>query len=111
MVDVIKLTITMLGTLLGWEGVKYLLNRKSNSRIEEARADSAEFNVLKDAMIFLQGQVRDKEERFAEQTAHLRAVQAENLELHKRVAMLEAERALKLCERRGCPTREPQSGY
>lgn len=103
--------LTAAGTLGGWETIKYLFNRKTASRIEEAKADSAEFSVLRDAVVFLQEQLKEKEIRFAEQTAILRAANAENLQLHKEVATLKAERAMKLCEIRGCANREPQSGY
>lgn len=91
--------------------IKYFINRKSNSRIAEAKADSSEFTVLRDTVVFLQEQLQKKEERFAEQTDVVRRLTAENLELTRENAMLKAERALKLCERRNCGNREPQSGY
>ena len=103
--------LTATGTLGGWEALKYMLNRKTNHRIEEAKADESEFTVLKETNIFLQQQLKYKEERFAEQTALVRQQNSEILALTSEIAMLRAERALKLCERRNCPTREPQSGY
>lgn len=33
----------------GWEAVRYMLNRKTNRRKEEAEADNVEFGVLRDA--------------------------------------------------------------
>ena len=38
---------TVLTALGGWEAIKYLINRKPNSRKAEAEADSVEFNVLR----------------------------------------------------------------
>lgn len=102
---------SVLGTLGGWEAIKYLLNRKTNTRKAEAEADSSEFSVLRDTVIFLEQQLQQKEERFAEQTNLVRKLTNENLELVRENAMLKTERGLKLCERRNCLNREPQSGY
>ena len=91
--------------------IKYLINRKTNTRKAAAEADSSEFTVLRDTVVFLQEQLQKKEERFAEQTDLVRKLTSENLELTRENAMLKAERSLKLCERRNCMNREPQSGY
>lgn len=111
MKEVILTAASILGTLGGWEMIKYLINRKTNTRKAEAEADSSEFTVLRDTVVFLQEQLQKKEERFAEQTDLVRKLTAENLELTRENAMLKAERSLKLCERRNCMNREPQSGY
>ncbi len=111
MKEVILTAASILGTLGGWEMIKYLLNRKTNTRKAEAEADSSEFTVLRDTVVFLQEQLQKKEERFAEQTDLVRKLTSENLELTRENAMLKAERSLKLCERRNCMNREPQSGY
>ena len=111
MKEVILTAASILGTLGGWEMIKYLLNRKTNTRKAEAEADSSEFTVLRETVVFLQEQLQKKEERFAEQTDLVRKLTSENLELTRENAMLKAERSLKLCERRNCMNREPQSGY
>lgn len=111
MSETITTIVTIISTLGGWEAIRYLINRKTNKRIAEAQADTSEFSVLRDTVIFLQKQLQDKEVRFAEQTDLVRKLNAENLELTRDSAMLRAERELKLCERRNCPRREPQSGY
>lgn len=111
MKEVILTAASILGTLGGWEMIKYLINRKTNTRKAEAEADSSEFTVLRDTVVFLQEQLQKKEERFAEQTDLVRKLTSENLELTRENAMLKAERSLKLCERRNCMNREPQSGY
>ena len=82
---------SLLGTLSIWEAVKYLLNRRTNKRMEEADADSKEFAVLRDMVEFLQTQLKDKEERFADQTARLRATQDENFRLLREKALLEIQ--------------------
>ncbi len=109
--EILATIAAVIGTLGGWEAIKYIINRKTNARKAEADADMVEFSVLKETVTFLQEQLRDKEKRFAEQTDLVRKLTNENLELTKENATLRAERALKLCERRNCGQREPQSGY
>ena len=109
--EIVATILTVLTALGGWEAIKYFIHRKPNSRIAEAQADGSEFSVLRDTVVFLQEQLQKKEERFAEQTDLVRKLTSENLELTRQNAMLKAERALKLCERRNCGNREPQSGY
>ena len=111
MSEIVTTILAVLTTLGGWEAIKFFIHRKSNNRIAEAQADGSEFSVLRDTVIFLQEQLQKKEERYAEQTDLVRKLTAENLELTRQNAMLKAERALKLCERRNCGNREPQSGY
>lgn len=111
MKEIVLTVASVLGTLGGWEMIKYLLNRKTNNRKAETEADSSEFSVLRDTVIFLEHQLQQKEERFAEQTNLVRKLTNENLELTRENSMLKTERGLKLCERRNCVNREPQSGY
>lgn len=124
-----KELITILATLLtsigGWEAIKWLLNRKSNKRIAEAAAEKEELNNERDEFHFLRErleykdkQLMEKEQRFAEQTDLVRNLNKqlldktiENGNLQARIASLEAERRMKLCEKRGCADRQPQSGY
>lgn len=109
--NILALIGSIVGSLGFWELIKYLINRKTNARKAESEADASEFSVLRDTVIFLQEQLHKKEERFAAQTELVRKLTAENLELTREVTMLKTERGLKLCERRNCLTREPQSGY
>lgn len=101
------------------------LNRGSNKRIAAAAADKAElsneqdeFRFLRERLEFKEKELMDKEKRFVEQTGVVRELNRQLLEqtlangkLQAKVAALEAERAMKLCERRGCAQRMPQSGY
>lgn len=130
--DIITIFCTVAATLGGWESIKYMMNRKSNQRISKALADqeelkttNAKFETLEKLTVFLQERLEEahrqnaaKEDRFNDQTERLRSVQdklddttEELAKKRERIASLEAERALKLCERRGCVQREPQSGY
>jgi len=113
---------SLLGIFGGWEAVKYLLHRKQNLRISEAKADSIEFSVLKEANEFLQNQLLEKEQRFAEQTKLVRKLSQDNLdttkqkneeilELTKEKSRLELELQRYRCVVKKCATREPQNGY
>lgn len=123
---------TIIGTgcgVLTALGVKELimwwLNRGSNKRIAEAAAEKAElsneqdeFRFLRERLEFKEKELMEKEKRFVEQTEVVRELNRQLLEqtlangkLQAKVAALEAERAMKLCERRGCVQRMPQSGY
>lgn len=108
---IIGVAVTVITALGGFEFVKWVATRKYGKRKDEAEADDSEFGVLRKQVEFLQEQLLKKEERFAAQTDVLRATTARELELTRRVAALEVERGLKLCEKRNCANREPQSGY
>ncbi|MBR1526847.1 MAG: hypothetical protein IJ640_09355 [Prevotella sp.] len=113
-----EIVATILGSLGGWEAVKFLIHRKQNYRIKEAEADSVEFSVLKEINTFMQEQLRErvqqdaeKEKRFVEQTQRLRKVQDENYALLKEKNKLELELQTFRCVVKKCPNREPQNGY
>lgn len=114
------------------EIVMWLLKWKSNKRIADADADKAElkndvdeFHLLRERLevadkhnLEKEKQIYDKEQRFHEQTLLVRDLNRQLIdaakekgELLARVSALEAERAMKLCERKGCVQRQPQSGY
>lgn len=109
--DWISVAVTVITSLGGFEFIKWAVTRKYGKRVDEATADDSEFGVLRKQIEFLQEQLLKKEERFAAQTDVLRATTARELELTRKVSVLETERGLKLCERRNCANREPQSGY
>ncbi len=112
----------VIGALGGIELVKWLyniiVNRRNNERINDAEADASEFHVLEEQIQFLQQQLKDKEERFVEQTNLLRDTQRDLLLLEKekavmeveylkRIAELELELAHVRCNDEFCPFREP----
>lgn len=117
--------LALLGTLGGFEFVKWAFTRKSNSRIATAEAELAEtkadrddFHLLRERLELADRQLLEKEQRFHEQTELVRSLNVQLLEkttevgrLQSRISALEAEREMKLCERRGCADRQPQSGY
>ena len=95
----------------GLEFFKWWRNRKKNDRIAEAEADGSELRTIKEVHQFLQEQIK---ELTVERTARLEQISqltTEKLELVREITMLKTERSLKLCERRGCADRQPQSFY
>lgn len=109
---------SLLTALGGWEMIKYLLNREPNTRKAEAEADKAEaeadnseFSILKETILFLQSQLKEKEERFADQTDRLRSSQERETDLIQKCNDLKLELFKKRCEKEGCKSRQPQNGY
>lgn len=108
---IIEILATIVAALGGWEAIRYFINRKTNKRKEEAEADSIEFNVLKNALEFLQVQFNEKEIRFVEQTERLRKWQSDYYDLMKEKQAIELELQRFRCVRPKCANREPQNGY
>lgn len=117
--------LVIIGSLGGVEFFRWLLTRRANKRQAEATADhaeiqteEAEFVYLRKRIEFSEQQLAEKEKRFSEQTDVLREAQrellsmtVENGKIMAEIAALKAERSMKLCERKGCGQRQPQSGY
>ena len=122
---IITSVVSLLAALGGLEFLKWLWTRKSKARIAAAEADAAElkvekdkFQLIRDRLQYADQQLMEKEKRFNEQTNLLRETNRQLLEqikenglLSAKIASLEAERAMKLCQVRMCQKREPQSGY
>ena len=107
--------LALIAALGGWEAMRWGItawtNRKTNARIEDARADVEEFKALREYNEFLQKQLSEKEERFVEQTGRLRGVQDELFAEKEKNSELKLELALKRCEKKKCGERIPQNGY
>ena len=120
---IITSVVSLLAALGGLEFLKWLWTRKSKARMAAAEADAAElkvekdeFQLIRDRLQYADQQLMEKEKRFNEQTNLLRDTNRQLLEqikenglLSAKIASLEAERAMKLCQVRMCPKREPQS--
>lgn len=124
--------ITLIGTLGGLELVKWLFHRKASAKVAEAEAEAAqtkaeedEFHLKRERLQFADEQLLEKDKRYAElsskyyeQTLLVRKLNEQAIEREQQigksnaeVAELKAERAMKLCERRCCANRQPQSGW
>lgn len=120
--EVLGTTIVSLG---GFELVRWLFTRKSNARLVQAKAEEAEikaetdeYHLLRERLEYADKQAIERDRQYQEQTTLLRETNKLLLakavkigELQAEIARLNAERAMKLCERRGCADRVPQSGY
>lgn len=123
--DFVMTICTVVGALGGLEFIKWWYNRKARTEVEKAEAESAkikadadEFRYLRERIEMLDKDQVAKEQRFNDQITHIRdlnrqivALEIEKGDLKAEVSALKAERKMKLCERRGCSQREPQSGY
>ena len=123
--SILEISASMGAVIGGWEFIKYMLNIRTNKRKEkseadkakaeadkaEAEANSADFSVLRETVEFLQQQLKEKEERFANQTDRLRKVQDDYFELLKADAQKDLELQRFRCVRPKCAQREPQNGY
>ena len=109
--------ITIISTMGGFEaikwGVTWYSNRKNLERVEDAKADQAEYNTLEHHIEFLQNQLLEKEKRFAEQTDRLRQSQEDLFRAKQELA----ECLIKLakittwqCDVKGCLKRNPPNG-
>lgn len=122
---IVTSVVSLLAALGGLEFLKWLWTRKSKARMAAAEADAAElkaekdeYYLLRERLEFVDKQMIEKEQRFNEQTNLLRETNRQLMEqikenglLSSKIAALEAERAMKLCQVRNCVKREPQSGY
>ena len=87
--------------------------RKEHYEADKAKAEakSADFDVLRETTEFLQQQLKEKEERFANQTERLRKVQDDYFTLLQEKAKVDLELQRFRCVRPKCAQREPQNGY
>ena len=89
--------VTALG---GWEFVKYLLNRKSNSRVAEANAFKVEREAIIEDYKRVQQEVDELKKKVDELYSRLHELEGERLALIRRNNELELE--LKEAEKRVC---------
>lgn len=103
--------IAIVGGFGGLEFIKWLFNRKTNTRIAIAAAESAEFHTLQETIQFLQKQLQEKEERFANQTDRLRRTQDDLFKEREARHLAELELALRRCDDDACPFRQPPNAH
>lgn len=135
----IEVIVASVGALGGLELFKWLLTRRQNERMAEAKADDAEFekyqkqiDYANERLLIKDQRIEEKDkllsakddryhelsQKYHEQTLVLRETNAKLLKKEEEFGNLKAknsellaERKMKLCERRGCKERQPQSGY
>lgn len=132
-VENIVTMVTCMGGVTGiTELVRWWLGRKTDARKAESEADLSEVkskveefhlweercSVAEKHNMQLTERMHTEMERYHEQTLLVRDQNKQLLEradiiadLKEEISALKAERAMKLCERKGCEKRIPQSGY
>lgn len=130
--QIVTIVATVMGAVGGLEFFKWLYTRRSkrkesiaNAEKAEAEADKVavevesmeiknredEFHLLWERLRYKDEELVGKDKRITELVDIMLAKTMEIGELSARIRELEAERKMKLCERRGCVERQPQSGY
>lgn len=130
--QIVTIIATVMGAVGGLEFFKWLYTRRSkrkesiaNAEKAEAEADKVavevesmeiknredEFHLLWERLRYKDEELVGKDKRITELVDIVLAKTMEIGELSARIRELEAERKMKLCERRGCVERQPQSGY
>ena len=106
--------LTVMG---GLEFVKWLVrwftNRSNDQLILDAEAEKKKYEVLEAHIGFIQDELKEKEERFVEQTTLLRQSQDECFKLKEENAKLRVENAVLgtwKCEVKKCERRMPPNG-
>lgn len=87
--------LAVIGALGGLELVKFIVYRRQNARVEEAKADDAELDVLIKHQEFSDKQlaekdrqIKDWEERYGDQTERLRSTQDELIQTQKQLGAM-----------------------
>ena len=110
-----QIVATLVGAFGGFEFFKWGFNRK-----RVARAD--EFKLLRETNEFLQQQLKEKEERFIDQTQLVRRLNTEVLDLTRQMAEKDVEHVKKIaalelellevrCNDKPCPFRTPPNAH
>lgn len=107
----LEIILSLVGGLGGLEFIKWLFNRKANTRLAIAEAESAEFHTIQETVNFLQGQLQEKEERFAKQTERLRSTQDELYRSKEAEYAAKLELAQLRCDDKECPFRQPPNAH
>lgn len=117
--------LSILGTLGGWEGIKWLVSflahRKTDARKEDASADGMEIQNLLNIISAQSVQIDNQEKRMSGRDNKVdflysenNKLRSENLDLIREKHELELrlkEAEIKRCDVRGCGTRQPPSDY
>lgn len=113
--------IAIIGSLGGWECIKWIINRRANKRLAEAEASNSEVGVFERQLTilqtqleksgqtidFYQQQLQEKEERFAKQTDIVRDLQSQMFAEKDARHNSELELAIVRCKDLECPFRQP----
>lgn len=99
MSDILKMLVTAVSALGGWETVKYLLNRKFNRKVEEANAFDVQRKAIMEDYKRVQKEVDDLKAKVDDLYKKIHSLENERLDLIKennelKLALKEAEKHL-----------------
>lgn len=100
MKEALTIVVSLITALGGWEAIKYLLNRKTNSRIAEANAFKVEREALIEDYKRVQGEVDKLKEQVAKLYTEIDSLKSDRLRLIQENGELKL--ALKEAEKRVC---------
>lgn len=110
--------LAIIGALGGFEAVKwtvnFYVNRRTNTRKENATADSMEDENERQQVDWLEKRLAERDTKIDSIYGELRQEQSAHLEeIHKRyeVELRLKEAEMKRCDVRGCQNRVPPSDY
>lgn len=120
-----NLIITLIATLGGFEGIRWMvtawMNRRTNARKEDASADGMEIQNLLNIINAQSAQIDNQEKRMSARDGKVdflysenNKLRSENLELIRQKYELELhlkEIEVKKCDVRRCANRRPPSDY
>lgn len=97
MKEALTIVVSLITALGGWEAIKYLLNRKTNSRIAEANAFKVEREALIEDYKRVQGEVDKLKEQVAKLYTEIDSLKSDRLRLIQengelKLALKEAEK-------------------
>lgn len=98
--EIITIVVSLITAFGGWEAIKYLINRKSNSRIAEANAFKVEREALIEDYKRVQGEVDELKKKVDDLYKRIHQLEGERLDLIKRNNELEIQ--LKEAEKHVC---------
>ena len=95
--EILTILLPIVTALGGWEAIKYLLNRKTNRRVEEANAFKVEREALIEDYKRVQGEVDKLKEQVAKLYTEIDNLKADRLKLIQengelKLALKEAEK-------------------
>lgn len=105
---------TLLGTLGGFEFVKWLANRRAYQRRENASARDAELTVHEKQIERYESRLAQRDAKVDAIYKELRDEQQKGLSYIEQINRLKLENELLLiqkCKVRGCPNRQPPGDY
>lgn len=110
----IETLISIAGALGGLEAIKWIIGLKNSRKKAEADTEDTIATVIakrsqtyEESITFLQGQLRDKEQQFAELSEKYQSSMTHALELTRQLGEMKLKYRSARCDRKDCLQRKP----